>query len=141
MDSYSPKQKDISPNWLIIDAADQVLGRIATQASVFLRGKHKATYAAHMDMGDYVIVINSDKVRVTGNKRTDKIYYHHTGFIGGIKQISFKDLMKKDSTEIIKKAVFGMMPKNALCKSLRSKLKVYKTSEHPHIAQSPTKYN
>ena len=137
MKSYTPSKSDQQSSWIVIDASKYVLGRLATKVAHILRGKNKPVFTPHMDMGDYVIVINADKVKVTGKKREQKVYYSHSGYLGGIKQIIFKDLLVKDSTEIIRKAVFGMLPKNVLGRQIRTKLKVYSGVEHPHTAQQP----
>ena len=123
-----------------VDAEGQILGRLAATVANLLRGKHKPEYTPNVDTGDFVIVINADKIQVTGKKETDKIYYHHTGFPGGLKSISFKDLMEKDPTKAIEKAVKGMLPHNTLGAQQFTKLKVYAGPEHPHEAQKPVVY-
>ena len=133
------KNEDRAPKWHVIDAEGQVLGRMATKIADILRGKDKAIYTPHTDTGDYVVVINSDKVKVTGNKYEDKMYVSYSGWIGGKKEIAFKDLLKKDSTRIIHLAVKRMLPKNKLSDQVIKKLKVYKKGEHPHKAQVETK--
>ncbi|MEO6471919.1 MAG: 50S ribosomal protein L13 [Aeromicrobium sp.] len=137
MRTYSPKPADINHQWHIIDAEDIVLGRLAVQVATLLRGKHKPTYAPHMDGGDFVIVINAEKVALSGNKRTDKLAYRHSGFPGGLKSIAFGDLLEKDARKAIEKAVWGMIPKNRLGRQMIKKLKVYSGPEHPHAAQKP----
>ncbi|MBN2690055.1 MAG: 50S ribosomal protein L13 [Gammaproteobacteria bacterium] len=137
MTTYSAKAKDIKHDWYLVDAADKTLGRLASEVAFRLRGKHKATYTPHMDTGDYMVIINADKIKVTGNKTTDKLYHHHTGYPGGIKSITFDKLLAKDSRRIIEKAVKGMLPKGPLGRQMLRKLKVYKDDQHPHAAQQP----
>ena len=140
MKTYSAKPLEVERKWYVIDAEGKTLGRLATVCANLLRGKTKPEFTPHVDTGDFVIVINADKIQVTGNKETDKIYYHHTGFPGGLKSISFKDLMKKDPTKAIEKAVKGMLPHNTLGAQQFTKLKVYAGAEHPHEAQKPVVY-
>jgi len=137
MKTFSAKATDINRDWYIIDASDKVLGRLATEVARRLRGKHKAEYTPHVDTGDYIIVTNADKVKVTGRKFKDKNYYSHSGFPGGLKTISFDKLQEKHPTRIIEFAVKGMLPKNALGREMYRKLKVYAGQEHPHEAQQP----
>ena len=137
MRTFSPKQHELNHDWFIIDASGKTLGRMATEIAHRLRGKHKPEYAPHMDNGDYVVVINAEKVKVTGNKGTDKIYHSHTGYPGGIKSISFDKLLEKAPERTIQSAVKGMLPKNPLGRQMFRKLKVYSGSEHPHVAQKP----
>jgi large subunit ribosomal protein L13 len=137
MKTYSAKKETAKHKWYVIDATDKTLGRMATEIANRLRGKHKAEYTPHVDTGDYVVVVNAEKVKVTGNKTTDKMYYHHTGYPGGIKSISFDKLLDKAPERAIESAVKGMMPKNKLSRAMLSKLKVYAGSEHPHQAQQP----
>ena len=137
MRTFSPKQNELNHDWFIIDASGKTLGRMATEIAHRLRGKHKSEYAPHMDNGDYVVVINAEKVKVTGNKGTDKIYHSHTGYPGGIKSISFDKLLEKAPERTIQSAVKGMLPKNPLGRQMFRKLKVYSGSEHPHVAQQP----
>jgi large subunit ribosomal protein L13 len=137
MRTFSPKQHELNHDWFIIDASGKTLGRMATEIAHRLRGKHKPEYAPHMDNGDYVVVINAEKVKVTGNKGTDKIYHSHTGYPGGIKSISFDKLLEKAPERTIQSAVKGMLPKNPLGRQMFRKLKVYSGSEHPHVAQQP----
>ena len=137
MRTYSPKAGEAVRNWHVIDAQDVVLGRLATHAAVLLRGKHKATFAPHMDMGDFVIVINADKVRFSGNKETDKEYFRHTGYPGGVRLRTPAEVRVKKPTFMVQNAVKGMLPKNVLGRQLITKLKVYAGSEHPHGAQQP----
>jgi len=135
MKTYSPKAKDIEREWRVIDAADKTLGKIATQVANLLMGKHKPIYAPHIDTGDYVVVINAAKVRVTGKKAEQKIYYRHSGYPGGLKSRSFKELFGKDPGRVIELAVKGMLPHNSLGRAMYKKLKVYPGNEHPHQAQ------
>ncbi|MBI5136768.1 MAG: 50S ribosomal protein L13 [Nitrospirae bacterium] len=137
MKTKSFRKLDHTPQWHVVDATDKVVGRLASEVASILRGKHKPTYTPHEDMGDHVIIINSDKVRFTGNKLADKVYYHHTGYIGGIKSITAGKLMEKDSTQVITKAVCGMLPKSRLGRAMATKLRVYKDGNHPHVAQQP----
>lgn len=137
MRTFSPKPADITRQWHVIDAQDVVLGRLAVEAATLLRGKHKPTFAPHVDGGDFVIIINAEKVALTGAKRTDKQVYRHSGFPGGLKQISYGDLLEKDARKAIEKSVNGMLPKNRLGRAQISKLKVYSGPNHPHAAQKP----
>ncbi|TNC31759.1 50S ribosomal protein L13 [Mumia zhuanghuii] len=137
MRTYSPKPGDVDRQWHVIDAEDVVLGRLAVQTATLLRGKHKPTYAPHMDNGDFVIIVNAEKVALSGNKREDKLAYRHSGYPGGLKQIAYGDLLDKDARKAIEKAVWGMLPKNRLGRALMKKLKVYAGPEHPHSAQQP----
>lgn len=137
MRTYSPKPADITRQWHVIDAEDIVLGRLAVQVATLLRGKHKPTYAPHMDGGDFVVVVNADKVSLSGNKREDKLAYRHSGYPGGLKSIAYGDLLDKDPRKAVEKAVWGMLPKNRLGRQLIKKLKVYAGPEHPHAAQQP----
>ena len=137
MKTYSAKKETAKHNWYVVDATDKTLGRMATEIANRLRGKHKPEFTPHVDTGDYVVVVNAEKVKVSGNKTTDKMYYHHTGYPGGIKSISFDKLLDKAPERAIESAVKGMMPKNKLSRAMLSKLKVYAGSEHPHQAQQP----
>ena len=137
MKTLSIKQEDVRRSWYVIDAADKTLGRLSTQIAIRIRGKHKPEYTPHVDTGDYVVVVNADKVRVTGNKMNDKIYHHHTGYPGGIKSVSLAKLLQKKPEKVVEMAVKGMMPKNKLSRSMINKLKVYAGSDHPHAAQQP----
>ncbi len=130
----SRKKSDdkIKRNWHLFDASEETLGRMASQVAVILRGKNKVTFTPHLDEGDFVVIINSDNLKVTGNKLENKIYHHYTGYHGGIKSISLEKLKEKDSTEVIKKAVFGMLPKNKLRKEMMKRLKVFKGEEHSY---------
>ena len=137
MKTYSAKPSDIKQDWFVVDASGKTLGRLASEIAKRLRGKHKPEYTPHMDTGDYIVVINAKEVKVTGNKRTDKIYHHHTGFPGGLKSISFDKLMEKKPEMVIEKAVKGMLPKGPLGREMYRKLKVYPGAEHKHAAQQP----
>jgi len=137
MKTFSAKAHEVKRDWFVIDATDKVLGRISAEIARRLRGKHKAEYTPHVDTGDYIVIVNADKVKVTGKKSTDKVYYNHTGFPGGIKAITFEKLLAKDPARIIERAVKGMLPKNPLGREMFRKLKVYAGSEHPHTAQQP----
>ncbi|MET9569000.1 50S ribosomal protein L13 [Streptomyces virginiae] len=140
MRTFSPKPGDISRQWLVIDAQDVVLGRLATQAAALLRGKHKPTYAPHMDMGDFVIIINADKVHLSGNKASQKMAYRHSGFPGGLRSVRYDDLLANNPEKAVEKAVKGMLPKNTLGRQMLSKLKVYSGDQHPHAAQQPVPF-
>ncbi|MBI5848095.1 MAG: 50S ribosomal protein L13 [Nitrospirae bacterium] len=137
MKTQFAKKGDVERKWYVVDARDAVLGRLAVKIAVQLRGKNKAVFTPNVDTGDFVIVVNADKVRLTGNKMNDKVYYHHTGYIGGIKAETAKVMFEKHPERIIEKAVWGMLPKNTLGKQMLKKLKVYKGAEHPHKAQAP----
>ena len=140
MRTYSPKAGDVVRAWHVIDAQDVVLGRLATHAAVLLRGKHKPTFAAHMDMGDFVIVINAEKVSLSGNKALAKFAHHHSGFPGGLTSTVYGELLEKHPTRAVEKAIKGMLPKNRLGRDMAGKLKVYAGPEHPHAAQAPKPY-
>ena len=137
MKTYSASPLEVEQSWVLMDADGQTLGRMATTIATRLRGKHKAEYTPHVDTGDYVVVVNAEKVRVTGNKAVDKLYYSHSGFPGGLKTISFERLLKKSPEKVIKLAVKGMLPRTPLGRSMFRKLKVYAGAEHPHTAQRP----
>ena len=137
MRTYSPKPGDAVRKWHIIDAEDVVLGRLATHAAALLRGKHKPTFAAHMDMGDFVIVINAEKVALSGGKKTQKFAHQHSGFPGGLTSTVYGDLLEKFPTRAVEKAIKGMLPKNSIGRAQATKLKVYAGAEHPHAAQAP----
>lgn len=137
MKTFSAKAHEVKRDWYIIDANEKVLGRLASEIALRLRGKHKAEYTPHVDTGDYIIVTNADKVRVTGRKFKRKIYYRHTGYVGGIKEISFDKLQDKHPERVIEIAVKGMLPKNPLGREMYRKLKIYTGTEHPHSAQQP----
>ena len=135
--TFSAKPETVKRDWFVVDATDKTLGRLASEIASRLRGKHKAEYTPHVDTGDYIIVVNAEKVRVTGRKATDKMYYHHTGFPGGIKSISFDKLIQKAPQRVIEIAVKGMLPKNPLGRAMFKKLKVYAGPAHAHAAQQP----
>ncbi|HSB30620.1 MAG TPA: 50S ribosomal protein L13 [Candidatus Sulfobium mesophilum] len=137
MKTQFAKKGDIDRKWYVVDAKDAVLGRLAVKVATYLRGKNKPVFTPNVDTGDFIIVINAGKVRLTGNKQTDKIYYHHSGYIGGIKAKSAKDVLDESPEKIIEQAVWGMLPKNRLGRTMIKKLKVYRGAEHPHKAQSP----
>lgn len=137
MKTFTATPSTIKRDWFIIDATGKTLGRLATEVARRLRGKHKAEYTPHMDTGDYIVVINAKDIHVSGNKRTNKMYYHHTGYPGGIKSISFEKLLAKKPEQIIEKAVKGMLPKGPLGRDMYRKLKVYADAQHQHAAQQP----
>ena len=139
--TYYAKLGEVKNNWLLVDAKDKVLGRLASQIAHTLRGKHKAEYTSHIDVGDYVVVINADKIIVTGGKSENKIYYRHTGYPGGIRETTFKKMQKSFPGRAIEKAVKGMLPKGPLGNAMFKKLKVYSGEVHPHSAQSPAPSN
>lgn len=140
--TYTPKpQAKSDKKWFIVDASDKVLGRLATEIAVVLRGKNKASFTPHMDMGDYVVVINADKVRLTGNKTTQKEYIHHTGYLGHLKRKPFGKVMEKQPKRVLTEAVDGMIPHNRLKKHVMAKLHVYAGEEHPHGGQNPVPLN
>ena len=139
MKTFMAKKGEIERKWYVIDASDKVVGRLATKIATILRGKHKPVFTPHVDTGDFVVVVNAEKVKFTGNKLDKKFYYRHTGYIGGIKEISAKDLLQKKPEEIIRLAVKGMLPKGRLGRKLIKKLKIYRGEEHPHSAQQPEK--
>ena len=135
--TFSAKPETVRRDWFVVDADGKTLGRLASAIAHRLRGKHKAEYTPHVDTGDYIVVVNAEKIRVSGRKETDKIYYHHTGFIGGIKEISLDKLREKAPERILQTAVKGMLPKNPLGRAMFRKLKVYAGPEHGHTAQQP----
>ena len=139
--TFSPKPADVQREWLVIDAADVVLGRLASHAPALLRGKHKPTFAPHMDMGDHVIIVNADKVVLTGSKLTQKVAYRHSGYPGGLTGVTYDKLMEDNPVRAVEKAVRGMLPKNTLGRDQMAKLKVYTGGEHPHQAQMPKPYS
>lgn len=141
MKTYSAKPLEVERKWYVIDADGKTLGRVAVLAANLLRGKHKPQFTPNVDTGDFVIIINAEKIRVSGKKETDKMYYHHTGYPGGLKSASFKELMEKNPTMALEKAIKGMLPHNTLGQEQFNKLKVYAGSEHPHAAQQPVIYN
>ena len=138
MKTVSAKKETVTRKWYVVDATGKTLGRLCTEIADRLRGKHKPEFTPHVDTGDYVVVVNAEKIVVTGSKTTDKLYHHHSGYPGGIKSISFDKLLVKSPEMIIEKAVKGMMPKNKLSRAMLSKLKVYAGNDHPHSAQQPT---
>jgi large subunit ribosomal protein L13 len=138
--TYTPKPADVERQWHVIDATDVVLGRLASQVATLLRGKHKPIYAPHLDTGDFVIIINADKVALTGAKLQQKKAYHHSGFPGGLKATSYTELLAKNPEKAIEKAIKGMIPKNTLGRQVLSKLKVYSGDQHPHAAQQPVPF-
>lgn len=137
MKTYSAKPETVKREWFVIDAADQTLGRLATEVARRLRGKHKPEYTPHVDTGDYIVVINAQKVKVTGQKSSDKMYHRHTGYPGGLKSMSFEDMIDHKPERVIELAVKGMLPKNPLGRDMFRKMKVYAEAEHPHAAQQP----
>jgi large subunit ribosomal protein L13 len=138
--TFSPKPADIKRDWVVIDATDVVLGRLASHAAALLRGKHKPTFAPHMDMGDFVIVINAEKVALTGQKLEKKLAYRHSGYPGGLSAQTYVEMLEKHPTRAVEKAIRGMLPKNSLGRAQIKKLKVYAGAEHPHAAQQPQAY-
>ncbi len=140
MRTYSPKPADVLREWLVIDATDVVLGRLATHTANLLRGKHKPTFAPHMDMGDFVIIVNAEKVALSGSKATKKMAYRHSGYPGGLSSTPYGELLDKDARKAIEKAVWGMLPKNKLGRQMLKKLKVYSGPSHPHAAQQATPF-
>ena len=141
MKTYSLKKEEVQRNWFVVDATDRVLGRVATKIADKIRGKDKPTFTPHTDGGDYVIVINAEKIKVTGSKRNNKIYYRHSLYPGGLKSQTFKELNKKNPERIIEEAVKGMLPKNKLGKSMIKKLKVFQGPNHDHESQQPIEWN
>jgi large subunit ribosomal protein L13 len=138
--TYSPKASEIQHSWVVIDATDIVLGRLATHAAALLRGKHKPTFAPHLDSGDFVIIVNAEKVALTGSKRDQKLAYRHSGYPGGLTAVTYVEMLEKHPTRAVEKAIRGMLPKNSLGRAQIKKLKVYAGPEHPHAAQQPTQY-
>ena len=141
MKTYSLKKEEVQRNWFVVDATDRVLGRVATKIADKIRGKDKPTFTPHTDGGDYVIVINAEKIKVTGSKFNNKIYYRHSLYPGGLKSQTFKELNQKNPERIIEEAVKGMLPKNKLGKSIIKKLKVFQGPNHDHESQQPTEWN
>ena len=137
MKTYVAKEHEVEKKWYLVDAKDMILGRLATQIAIRLRGKHKAIFTPHADTGDFVVVINAEKVSLTGNKWDNKMYYRHTGYLGGLKQISAKKLIEKKPDQVLYMAVKRMLPKNSLGRRQLKKLKIYAGSGHPHTAQNP----
>ncbi|MFK7977596.1 MAG: 50S ribosomal protein L13 [Halioglobus sp.] len=141
MKTFSAKAQDVARDWYVVDATDKTLGRLASEIAHRLRGKHKAEYTPHVDTGDYIVVVNAEKVRVTGAKTTDKMYHRHTGYPGGLKSMSFEKLIDRAPERVIQGAVKGMLPRNPLGRAMFKKLKVYAGGEHPHSAQQPQALN
>ncbi len=139
MKTYYAKPGEVEREWFVIDAEDQVLGRVATKVAQILKGKHKPQYTPHVDTGDFVIIINADKIRMTGTKAAQKTYYRHSGFPGGLRAESFAEAMEKHPERVLEHAIKGMLPKNTLGRAMGKKLKVYAGPEHPHAAQQPRK--
>lgn len=138
MKTYAKKKTELKRNWLLVDAKDQVVGRVASQVAMFLMGKHKTDYSPHLDTGDYVVVLNADKVKFTGKKLTDKLYHRHTGFIGGVRTTTAGQLLASNPEKLFRIAVKGMLPKTNLSLRRMMKLKVYRGDQHPHVAQKLT---
>jgi len=138
--TYSPKPGDVQRQWHVIDATDVVLGRLASQTAQLLRGKHKAIFAPHVDTGDFVVIVNADKVALTGAKREQKLAYRHSGYPGGLRAVPYSELLEKHPRKVVEKAVRGMLPHNTLGRAMLRKLKVYAGPEHPHQAQRPQPY-
>jgi large subunit ribosomal protein L13 len=137
MKTFSAKAHEVRRDWFVVDAADKTLGRLASEIALRLRGKHKPEYTPHVDTGDYIVVVNADRIRVTGRKARDKMYHHHTGYIGNMKSISFEKLQRKAPGRVLELAVKGMLPKNPLGRAMYRKLKIYAGPEHQHAAQQP----
>ncbi|AOV18047.1 50S ribosomal protein L13 [Acidihalobacter aeolianus] len=137
MKTFSAKPAEVRREWYLVDAKGKTLGRLATEIARRLRGKHKPEYTPHVDTGDYIVVVNASQLRVTGAKTTDKMYYHHTGYIGNMKSASFEKMMQKNPAKVLELAVKGMLPKNPLGRAMQKKLKVYAGAEHRHVAQQP----
>lgn len=138
--THSVKASEIEKKWYVIDAANRPLGRVATEVAKLLKGKHKPTYSTHLDCGDNVIVLNSDKIILTGNKLNQKVYRHHSGYVGGMKEVSYKDMMANNSDKALLLAIKGMLPKNSLGRTLLTNVRVFKGEEHNHQAQKPEKW-
>lgn len=141
MKTYSAKASDVSHDWFVVDAENKTLGRLAVEIAHRLRGKHKAEFTPHVDTGDYIVVVNAEKVHVTGKKATDKMYHHHTQFPGGLKSFNFNQMIERHPEEVVRLAVKGMMPRTPLGRSMLKKLKVYAGGQHPHGAQNPAQLN
>jgi large subunit ribosomal protein L13 len=137
MKTYHTPVQEIERKWFVVDAEDKVLGRLASEIATRLRGKHKPNFSAHMDVGDFIVVVNAEKVRLTGNKLDDKTYYHHSGYMGGLTERSAREVLEKKPTELLRMAVKGMLSKNSLGRKQLKKLKIYTGGEHPHAAQQP----
>ncbi|PSL36712.1 LSU ribosomal protein L13P [Labedella gwakjiensis] len=138
--TFTPKPAEIQRDWVVIDAEDIVLGRLASHAAVLLRGKHKPTFAPHVDTGDFVIIVNADKVALTGSKALQKKAYRHSGYPGGLSSVTYAELLEKNPVRAVEKAIRGMLPKNSIGRAQLRKLKVYTGNEHPHAAQQPKTY-
>ncbi|MBN2298807.1 MAG: 50S ribosomal protein L13 [Deltaproteobacteria bacterium] len=141
MSTYSAKKGEVMRNWVLVDATDKVLGRLAADVASILRGKTKPEYTPHTDVGDFVVIVNAAKIKLTGNKLDKKMYYHHSGYMGGIKEQTAKQLLEKKPEDVIKHAIKGMLPKNSLGRAMYKKLKVYAGEDHPHEAQMPQTIN
>lgn len=137
MKTYHTPVKEIERKWFVVDAENKVLGRLASEIAFRLRGKHKPNFSPHVDVGDFIVVVNADKVKLTGNKLDDKVYYRHSGYMGGIKERTAKEVLEKNPTDLLKMAVKGMLSKNSLGRKQLKKLKIYSGNEHPHAAQQP----
>jgi len=137
MKTWNAKPNEVERKWWVVDATGQTLGRLATQIAMTLRGKDKPQFTPHVDTGDFVVVLNSEKINIKGNKASDKMYYRHTGFFGGLKETTYKDMLEKNPDFVIQNAVKGMLPKNKLSNQIIKKLKIYRGTEHPHDAQNP----
>ncbi|WP_152185447.1 50S ribosomal protein L13 [Segeticoccus rhizosphaerae] len=140
MRTFTPKPAEVTRAWHVIDATDVVLGRLASQTAILLRGKHKTVFAPHVDTGDFVIIVNAEKVALTGAKLEKKMHYHHSGFPGGLRATSYQELLAKNPAKAVEKAVAGMLPKNSLGRQMLTKLKVYTGENHPHTAQKPVPF-
>ena len=140
MRTYTPKPADVQRQWYVIDATDVVLGRLASQVAQLLRGKHKPIYAPHLDTGDFVVIVNADKVALSGNKLEQKKAYRHSGYPGGLRSVAYADLLQKNPERAVEKAIKGMLPKNTLGRKMFGKVKVYRGPEHPHQAQKPVPF-
>ncbi|WP_297376265.1 50S ribosomal protein L13 [uncultured Helcococcus sp.] len=137
MSTFFAKHNEVERKWYVVDATDLVLGDVATRVAAILRGKHKAIYTPHVDTGDYVIIVNAEKIRVTGNKANQKVYKHYTGYAGGLKEIPYAELLEKHPERILERAIKGMLPKNSLGRQMFKKLNVYAGPDHPHAGQNP----
>ena len=137
MKTYTPKEGEVARDWYVVDAEDKILGRMATEIAIRLRGKHKPEFAPHVDTGDFIVVVNAEKIKVTGAKLDQKMYYQHSGYPGGLREMTLKEMLEKKPEDVIIKAVRGMLPKNRIGRAQLKKLKVYAGAEHPHTAQAP----
>ena len=140
MSTYTPKPGEIAANWHVVDATDQVLGRLAAKVAVILQGKHKPTYTPHVDTGDFVIIVNAEKVSMSGNKPERTFYYRHSGYPGGLRVRSLGDMLRRHPERVVEKAIVGMLPKTKLGRQMKTKLRVYAGPDHPHAAQQPVPY-